>query len=232
MQLIPKIIHQIWLGSQPLPPHLKPWMASWKQHFPSWEYRLWTDQELRQIKDTLVCRHVFDHKQSLALLSDVLRMEILNRYGGMYMDCDFECLHPFETFLQDGCFHYGDEKLGQPCNAWLCSAPNHRLLALYLDQLRHAITGPVDHHKDWFAVVSKTGPQALRRVLNFWVGEWAGKEITLGENVGTIYPGLVVGYRRETLYPYFLDEHTWHEFSRKRYPKALAVHHWEGTWRW
>ena len=41
---IPRIIHQIWLGS-PVPEKYKQWMDIWK-NFQGWEYRLWTEKEV------------------------------------------------------------------------------------------------------------------------------------------------------------------------------------------
>jgi len=42
---IPKIIHQIWLGS-PLPDRCKVLQKTWKKYHPDWEYRLWTEKEI------------------------------------------------------------------------------------------------------------------------------------------------------------------------------------------
>lgn len=41
---IPKIIHQIWLGS-PLPQKFKKLQASWIKMHPEWTYILWTDRK-------------------------------------------------------------------------------------------------------------------------------------------------------------------------------------------
>ena len=40
--MIPKIIHQIWLG--PLPPPQR-WLDSWRDHHPDWDYHLWTNEK-------------------------------------------------------------------------------------------------------------------------------------------------------------------------------------------
>ncbi len=45
---IPKIIHQIWLGS-PLPDYFKKWQQSWIKLNPNFEYRLWTDADVDQV---------------------------------------------------------------------------------------------------------------------------------------------------------------------------------------
>src|SRR5438876_9483420 len=45
---IPKIIHQIWLGS-PVPSVYEPFMKSWQEKHPDWEYRLWTDENVHSL---------------------------------------------------------------------------------------------------------------------------------------------------------------------------------------
>ena len=42
--LIPKKIHQIWLGEKSIPKICKKWMKSWKDFNPQWEYKLWDEQ--------------------------------------------------------------------------------------------------------------------------------------------------------------------------------------------
>ena len=39
--MIPKIIHQIWIGPKPAPTNL---MNSWKNKHPDFEYILWNEQ--------------------------------------------------------------------------------------------------------------------------------------------------------------------------------------------
>jgi glycogenin glucosyltransferase len=109
---IPKLIHQIWLGS-PLPPAYSSWCASWRIHHPvenGWTYRMWTDEDVKAFP---LCERLTDassaflsaHLKSLlprctspAQLSDLLRLDILWTLGGLYVDTDFECLASFDPF--------------------------------------------------------------------------------------------------------------------------------------
>ncbi|HCT52382.1 MAG TPA: mannosyltransferase, partial [Balneola sp.] len=45
--MIPKIIHQIWIGDQSKRP--SEMMKTWQDMNPDWEYMLWTDDNLPQI---------------------------------------------------------------------------------------------------------------------------------------------------------------------------------------
>jgi len=92
---IPKIIHQIWLGS-PLPEKYKEWTKSWKKFNPNYEYRLWTDKDIPGLKMSNM--HNFERITNYGVRSDIMRYNILNRFGGIYADTDFECLRSFSDF--------------------------------------------------------------------------------------------------------------------------------------
>jgi inositol phosphorylceramide mannosyltransferase catalytic subunit len=85
--MIPKIIHQIWLG-----PNKKPdiWMDSWKinycQKYPDWEYKLWTEKEILELN--LRNKIHYDNETFYNAKSDIARYEILYQYGGVFIDAD------------------------------------------------------------------------------------------------------------------------------------------------
>lgn len=230
--LMQKLIHQIWIGATPIPERLTTWMSSWSEHFPGWDYRLWTDREVLDFLPCMVCRDVFVSQPNIGLKSDILRLELLREFGGMYADCDFECLRPFEHLLQEDCFHYGDEYPGRPGNAWMFSPTNHPIPRLLLEQFSHSLSCPIGMDGNWHSVVNRTGPEALQRALNFWVGHWVGEVLyDGGAGVGVIYPGRVVALWREVTYPYSYIDHDSRDFSAVRYPRAFMAHHWSGTWK-
>jgi inositol phosphorylceramide mannosyltransferase catalytic subunit len=84
---IPKIIHQIWLG-----PNKRPdiWMNSWKidyvKKYPDWDYKLWTETDISSLK--LINKKQYDLEPYYTGKSDIVRYEILNLYGGVFIDAD------------------------------------------------------------------------------------------------------------------------------------------------
>lgn len=123
---IPKKIHQIWLGNTIPTPYYK-YMDSWAKYHPDWEYRLWTDNNIKDIDIT--SREVFEQAKNPAMRSDILRYEILKKYGGLYVDTDFECLKPFDDLLYLNFFtgiSY-DSSL-QLYNGLIASIPGHPIL--------------------------------------------------------------------------------------------------------
>lgn len=108
-QLIPSTIHIVWVGSKEFPLESCSKMQSWKQHHPNWKFIFWTDRLNRNfpIQDAEV-RTIQDYtwEYSAKLLaettnpgekSDLLRYEILYRWGGLYVDHDIECFAPFDS---------------------------------------------------------------------------------------------------------------------------------------
>ena len=98
-KIIPRIIHQIWLG--PLKPPQDA-MDSWKQKHSGWEYRLWTEDNLPE----LVNNQAFLDSDNFPQKADILRYEILQQFGGVYMDADVYCLKAIDDlyaeWLSDG----------------------------------------------------------------------------------------------------------------------------------
>jgi mannosyltransferase OCH1-like enzyme len=91
-QHIPKKIHQIWLGGS-LPEEYKAWTESWLKLNPDYEYKLWTDADVDDLN--LPNRKAYDGVTNNGPKSDILRYHILNKFGGIYVDTDFECLKSF-----------------------------------------------------------------------------------------------------------------------------------------
>lgn len=85
---VPAVLHQIWLGSLPLPPATQAWADHCARH--GLAYRLWREADLAS--------EGFDQHSSfrdMLLLGDypgavdVARYLILERFGGIYLDCDW-----------------------------------------------------------------------------------------------------------------------------------------------
>jgi mannosyltransferase OCH1-like enzyme len=117
--------------------------------------RLWTDHDL---PTGLRRSEVYERLRLPAERADILRLELLWRFGGVYVDTDFECLRPIDDLLVDVEFFVGDLKPGRTNNAILGAVPEHPLVGLALDQLRPA---------DWHGQDPKdgTGPHFIDRLI-------------------------------------------------------------------
>ena len=83
--MIPKIIHQIWVGDQSKRPDSL--IQTWIDMNPSWEHILWTEENMPELTN----QKQFDAMNELAGKADILRYELLNTHGGFFIDADSSC---------------------------------------------------------------------------------------------------------------------------------------------
>ena len=97
--MIPKIIHQIWIGNLEPPVSL---MDSWKNKHPDFKYILWDEEKIRDEKFSSQVK--IDEIEEYCGKADIIRYEILNRYGGVYIDADSYCIEKLGNFLLEKSF--------------------------------------------------------------------------------------------------------------------------------
>ena len=132
---------------------------------PNWSYTIWTDdlvrREFPQLIDILIAASV------PSVISDILRMNILARYGGIYMDTDFLCVRSFETLLkQQYCTAFAGSEEAEQDNvfSWFVSGgligstPGHFLMRRAAKLILKVALGPVPPNV-------KTGPYFLGRMV-------------------------------------------------------------------
>lgn len=96
--MIPKILHQIWIGVNELPKEEKSWIESWKRLHPEWKHILWTNDNIPVLPKNLQ-EVVESVSEKYALAADVYRYFILHNHGGFYVDTDMECFKNINDFL-------------------------------------------------------------------------------------------------------------------------------------
>ena len=121
---------------------------TWKRHHPSWEFRLWTEDNL---PIDLRRPESYERLRMPAERSDILRLDVLWRFGGVYVDTDFECRASIEPLLQGLDFFSAQLKPGRVNNAIIGSVEGHPILDRALPDIRpreffghdKAATGPL-----------------------------------------------------------------------------------------
>jgi inositol phosphorylceramide mannosyltransferase catalytic subunit len=150
--VIPRVFHQIWLGEEPFP--YADERETWRRLHPAWEHRLWTEDDL---PGDLVLTEAANLLRQPAERADILRLELLHRHGGVYLDADFECLKPIDPLLNGVTCFLGLLDSGRVSNAVIGCVPGHALLAKAMVEVRPRTTyGPVDREG--------TGPLLLERI--------------------------------------------------------------------
>jgi len=133
--MIPKIIHYIWFGNNPLTPLAEECLASWKASMPDWEIKRWDESNFDISAAPLYVRQAYEARK-YAFVSDYVRLWTLEQYGGVYVDTDVKVLRSYEPLLSDTAFIGMEESLAHmPGTCVMGCEPHCRwvkdMLALY-----------------------------------------------------------------------------------------------------
>ena len=130
--LIPRVFHRIWVGPDPLPREYTAYGETWATHHPAWELRLWTENNLPEGLHP----EVYEPLRAPAERANILRLELLSREGGVYVDTDFECLRSIEPLIEHAEVFITLAKAGRVNNALMGSVPGHARIAEALAEVR------------------------------------------------------------------------------------------------
>ena len=205
---IPKIIHQIWIGPKKIPRKYLHWGKTWKKNNPYWKYKLWTDIDINNL--SMKNKLLFNSTNNVGFKSDLVRYEILYKYGGIYVDTDFECIQSIPDNLRDfdfvSCigFAYKPEIL----NGLIMATPKSNIIK----KIIYDIKAPTDDN-DPINTIKASGPSLLTSAYFRYNNE---NSIILPSNY--CYP-----------YPSFLINSS---ISKENELSSLsfAIHHWEMSW--
>lgn len=224
-QGIPRVIHQIWVGKNPFPEKYKAWQKTW-QSLPGWTYKLWTDKEVEQFP--LINQKTYNSEKNLGARADLLRLEILYREGGVYVDTDFECLKPeiFEALNNSYDFYCGLQLLD--CEAFLInnaiigSIPGHPILKACIDLL------PFHFNSKWNLQIIFRGPGLFTSMV---VEHMNKKHRDIVFPPGFFYPLGVDQLKQKPFSQLPFCEETLTLIKKiVLKPESLAIHWWDGSW--
>ena len=222
----PRVIHRIWLGP-PMPPRLDEYWTTWTALNPEWECRTWTEAEMEPLIDQMGLTAPYRFVTRAVAKSDIGRLAILWRHGGLYVDTDYECLKPFDPLVREW------ERAG---HSFVMTAQDGRPLGE-----RHAVTNalglsvPRHDAAKWIlgeAVKRLSLAQRYRRAPNpLWT---TGTE--LWRHAALTFPGVYVSPYRLT-HPVTGNEAEQRRINMSRVPSsavipetAYAVHHMTRLW--
>lgn len=164
--MIPKLIHQTWKTND-IPKKHRRFVNKLKTLNPDWSYKLWTDED----NDGFVKREfpefyqVFKGFSRNIMRADVIRYLIMYRFGGVYLDLDYEVLKPFDfgtkniilplaLSIKDG------DSVNMLGNCFLASVPRHKF---WLDVINDLKNNP-PMVTDYTQVIDASGPGLLTRI--------------------------------------------------------------------
>jgi hypothetical protein len=194
---IPRTFHRIWLGGQ-MPPKFERYGRTWLEHHPGWEMITWTDDTLPRLRNQVQ----FDRATTHAGKADIARYEILARYGGVYLDCDFECLSSIDDLLVGVKAFSAREDADWVAIGIMGCVPGHSLFEEAVESIPRRLEARPDAPPN-----ETTGPHLMTELL-------------AGRSDATIFGP-------EKFYPYHYTETA---PEPQALEQAYAVHHWAHSW--
>ncbi len=95
--MISRTIHYCWFGRCEMPQMAKDCIASWHEHMPNWEYKLWNEDNFN-VDELPYTKEAYE-AQKYAFVSDYVRLWALFNEGGLYLDVDFMVYKSFDDLL-------------------------------------------------------------------------------------------------------------------------------------
>ena len=102
MYRIPKIIHYCWFGENEKPNIVKRCIQSWKNILDGYEIIEWNENNF-DIKSLSYVHEAYKNRK-YAFVSDYVRLCVLDKYGGIYLDTDIEVFKKFDDLLEYSLF--------------------------------------------------------------------------------------------------------------------------------
>lgn len=141
VQSIPRIVHHIWLGSE-LPERFQRLRQGWiDTHLQSssrsvWEFKLWSETEIEEFG--LENKGAYERAKNWGEKSDIARYEILNRFGGIYVDVDFLSLRPLDELVDRLSFFAGLSNVGavEINNGIIGCRAGHPIMRALIDSIK------------------------------------------------------------------------------------------------
>lgn len=208
---IPKIIHYVWVGKNPIPSHINDCINTWKKYCPDYQIIQW-DEDNFNIDSNKFAKEAYSQKM-WAFVSDYIRLAVLYKYGGIYLDTDMELIQNLDGFLQHRAFSafespnyisagiIGTEKESQ----WI-----GEILEVYQNKSFIREDGSLD---------KTTTPQTITKIT-----ERLSPDMQFQDMYQELSCGLVL-YPSEYFYP--LDPST---SLMKISENTHAIHHFDGSW--
>lgn len=204
--MIPETFHRVWVGG-PEPSWLQGFAGTWTQHNPGWTLCQWDDVQVERLRP-LVNQDVYDRAELLAgklagqLRADVLRLELLWRFGGVYVDADFEAVAPLGPLIEDvGLFAAWEKQDVWVNNAIMGASREHPFVGRLIEDLPRSVAENAGARP-----ATMSGPKWLTRMV---------------QDHG---PDMVV-FDQRLFYPYGHRDVRRVDPSQ-RWDGAVAVHHW------
>lgn len=192
-----KSIHYIWLGSV-LPNRNMAIVDEWIELMPDFKFYFWNETNIRNYNSIFLKQCL--RKKAFAFAADYIRLNVVNDYGGFYLDTDMKLIKPLNI---DGNiqFQICAEVENRPSWGYFYSTPNNPILI-----------------------------DCLKKYDNFYFDQFKPPVIPYFlKDIVLLYRDNLRILPAEYFYPLPMDENPekWNDYISS---KTIGVHLWDFSW--
>jgi len=212
--MIPKKIHYVWF-SEDMPPKTHGYIDGWKRLLPDYEIIKWNADNF-DVNSVKWVKQAVEAKK-WAFATDYIRFWAIYNYGGIYLDCDVELLHPFGDELMELPYFFGMEKtkgiieaavLGaEPKTEWVGNCMNYYQNREFIFEDNKFDTLPL--------------PYIMLKILSQKYG------LKLIQNPRDFSKNSKL---MQILPPKYFSPKRWNEAYARVYECTRTIHHFSGAW--
>lgn len=208
--MIPKIIHYCWYGKNKIDDKTYMCINSWKRYCPEFKFVCWNEDNTDFLMNTYL-KEAYEAKK-YAFVTDYMRLYVLKKYGGIYMDTDMEVIKPLNSLCKYSAFT-GIQEETVCCTGIMGAEPEHEWINKLL------------HHYDNRHFIKEDG--SLDLCPNTVCITECTKELygwKYGKGVFEV-PGKII------IFPFDIfcckDYETGYIYKTK---DSITIHHFKGSW--
>jgi inositol phosphorylceramide mannosyltransferase catalytic subunit len=159
--------------------------------------------------------------ENLGAKSDIFRLEILIKYGGIYADTDFECLRNFDQICRMTDFFAGlvYDKKPVLANGLIGSSVGNGILTSYVKDLGKMIRNMKSGKLTTEKIMNMTGPYKFTEKYLGWIKEHKSGSIPFPVTFFYCFPNNE-RYMRD-------DKQIVRSYIRN---ESYAIHYWSTSW--
>lgn len=165
IKTVPKILHFIWIGSM-IPNKYIDNLNTYIENNDSYEIYLWIDinydfkipgVKIININSIdIINKHELNILDNYGAKADILRLEILYKYGGIYSDIDSKSLKSFDKYFLKDTVSYIESGWNNLTNAFLCFSKENKFIRYCIECLPYSYNLLLQTKLDWYLFIGPT----------------------------------------------------------------------------
>ena len=132
--MLPKIIHYCWFGRGEKPVLAQKCIDSWRKFCPDFEIREWNEDNCDYLAMPFMMEAYAAKKY--AFVSDVMRLIVLEQYGGVYFDTDVELVRDIAPLMDDEGFIGFENDQYVNSGQGIAAMPHHPVVQAMIEEYR------------------------------------------------------------------------------------------------